>query len=138
MAFQGPTATPSDLAEVASSSSSLVWFGSHLYHHWEIRDITPDVYERSLRENREALSAYPNSVPIFATPYGYSGRGQAHVLSLPGRLGYRVIMIVTGRQNTHTAAPVLDRLPLPITPSDARDWWHASHRLRLLGWALRE
>ena len=135
--FQGATATPDDLAH-AAASSSLVWFGSHLYHHWEIHDITAALYERSLTENLEALAAYRNSIPIFATPYGYSGRNHAFALSIPQRLGYRVVMTVTGRQNVDTETVALDRLPLPIGRSSARDWWHAAHRLRLLGWALRE
>jgi peptidoglycan/xylan/chitin deacetylase (PgdA/CDA1 family) len=137
LAFQGPTATLDDLAHVAASCS-LASFGSHLYHHWEIREIAADLYESSLRDNLEALATYSNSVPIFATPYGYSGRDQPFALSLPQRLGYRVVMIVTGRQNIDTETAVLDRLPLPITRSTERDWWHAAHRLRLLGWALRE
>jgi peptidoglycan/xylan/chitin deacetylase (PgdA/CDA1 family) len=135
--YQGPTVTPSELAEVASSSS-FAWFGSHLYHHWDIRDITADLYERSLRENLEALAPYPNVLPVFATPYGYSGAGDDKALSIPHQLGYRVVMTVTGRQNPDPDAYVLDRLPLPISSSTASDWWHASHRLRLLGWALRE
>ena len=136
-AFQGETVTHADLARMASSLS-LGWLGSHLYHHWEIHEITPDLYERSLTANRDALSAYPNALPVFALPGGYPSPGDSHALSLPQRLGYRVVMTAMGRQNKAPDGPVLDRLPLPIVPSKAADWWHACHRRRLLGRALRE
>jgi peptidoglycan/xylan/chitin deacetylase (PgdA/CDA1 family) len=129
--FQGPTATPGDLQKVASASS-LVWFGSHLYHHWDPCLITRELYERSLSQNRAALAGYPNALPMFATPYGRTGD---HLLSLPLRLGYRVVLTGTGSQNMNPDSFVLDRLELPTWRSMPRDWWYASHRRRFLGWA---
>jgi peptidoglycan/xylan/chitin deacetylase (PgdA/CDA1 family) len=130
--FQGPTADPSDLRKVANDSS-LVWFGSHLYHHWDPRHITPELYERSLDDNLEALATYSNSLPMFAPPYGRAG---GHEVSLSLRLGYRVVLTGTGSQNMDQGSNVLDRLELPAWRSTARDWWYASHRRRLLGWVL--
>lgn len=136
LAFQGSTATMSDLSR-ASSSLSLAWLGSHLYHHWELHEVTPELYERSLKDNQKALSTFSNALPVYALPGGYPSPGDANALSLPLRFGYRVVMTAMGRQNTNADAAVLDRLPLPISPSTASDWWHACHRLRILGWALR-
>lgn len=136
LAFQGGTATELDLARTSSSSFS--WLGSHLYHHWEPHQITPGLFERSLKDNQEALSVYPNSIPVYAVPGGYPTPGDRRGLSLPRELGYRVVMTATGRQNADPDAPVLDRLPLPIVLSTREDWWHACHRVRTLGWALRE
>lgn len=137
LAFQGSTATLSDL-DRAVSSLSLSWFGSHLFHHWEVHEITPELYEHSLRENNAALSDYSNALPVYALPGGYPSPGDSHALSLPLRFGYRVVMTAMGRQNPDPRAAVLDRLPLPITRSTPSDWWHACHRLRILDWALKQ
>jgi peptidoglycan/xylan/chitin deacetylase (PgdA/CDA1 family) len=132
VSFQGPTATPEDLTR-AEQDSELVWLGSHLYHHWDIREISEDTYADSLERNAAALEAYGNVLPVFATPHGYSGKGDSYTLEVPRRFGYRVLFTGTGRQNRLTGSYVLDRLALPSVPSSRRDWWHATHRGRLLG-----
>jgi hypothetical protein len=128
--FQGPTATPEDLRR--SRASHRVWFGSHLYHHWDLRSITADLYEDSLRENLAALEDYGNALPVFATPYGFPGAINRDIVALPRRLGHRVVFTATGIQNQKPDAHVLDRVSLPRWTGTWRDWWYATHRDRLL------
>jgi peptidoglycan/xylan/chitin deacetylase (PgdA/CDA1 family) len=131
-AYQGPTATPGDL-ERAAAGSEPVWFGSHLYHHWDLRSIAADLYRDSLEENQAALARYPNNLPAFATPHGYDGRREPHLVALPRDVGYRLMFIGTGRQNDVTDSYVLDRITLPVGRSGSRDWWFSAHRHRVLG-----
>jgi hypothetical protein len=130
--FQGPTATPSDLLR-AADDYRIVWFGSHLFHHWDVRTIDSGVYADSLTRNAEALDPYPNVLPVFATPHGYAGGDDDHTLKVPRDLGCRILFTGTGRQNRDADRYVLDRVALPSRSSSWRDWWHATHRGRLLG-----
>jgi hypothetical protein len=125
-AFQGATATHEDLTDAGKGGN--VWFGSHLYHHWDLRFITSDVYEESFSANAAALSEFSNSVPAFATPHGYAGD-----TDLPAKLGARVVFTGTGNQNRASNLPVLDRIVLPPEPSNPHEWWYATHRRRILG-----
>jgi hypothetical protein len=125
-AFQGPTATADDLAAVVRDAS----FGSHLRHHWDLRRISEELYERSFRENAERLSRYPNTLPAFATPHGAAGDD---VVGVPLRNGARVVFVGTGAQNRGIDGARLDRVTLPGDGGVATDWWYATHRRRLVG-----
>jgi peptidoglycan/xylan/chitin deacetylase (PgdA/CDA1 family) len=127
--FQGATATREDLDAVLATWDT-VWFGSHLYHHWDIDRISDDLFARSLRANARALSAYGNSLPALATPYGRELHGRR---ALAQNLGVRVVFIATGGQNRDPGAPVLDRLVLEPEPSGRRDWWYSTYRRGLFG-----
>jgi peptidoglycan/xylan/chitin deacetylase (PgdA/CDA1 family) len=125
-AYQGATATYEDLTNAAAKGN--VWFGSHLYHHWEVRAVAADVYEESFRENASALAEFSNTVPAFAVPRGYRGD-----IAVPARLGARVVFTGTGSQNRTGDQFVLDRIIFPPEPSHPREWWYAAHRRRILG-----
>lgn len=130
-AYQGPTATRDDLAQAAQAGN--VWFASHLYHHWDIRSISAELYEHSFTQNADALSAYPNNLPAFATPHGYAGSQGPDPFPVPARHGARVIFTGTGSQNRVADSPVLDRVWFPHEPASSREWWYATHRRRALG-----
>jgi peptidoglycan/xylan/chitin deacetylase (PgdA/CDA1 family) len=125
--FQGPTAAPPDLCSV----SPRVWFGSHLFHHWDLRFICNELFHDSLRANAEALGLYRNAIPAFATPYG--GEAPASMRAIAHALGVRALFIARGRQNRRTNGDVLERLILEPEPSTRSDWWYAAHRRRLIG-----
>jgi hypothetical protein len=129
--FQGPTATARDLHNAVDGDAD-VWFGSHLYHHWDMRLISSEVYRRSLAADAEALAHYPNALPGFATPHGYDGDGDDQVFALARSAGHRAVFTVTRRQNDSCEGGVLDRLALPSARSTGRDWWYATHRARLV------
>lgn len=130
-AYQGPTATPIDLAVAADSGH--VWFGSHLYNHWDVRAISVELYEQSFTQNRDALSTYPNNLAAFATPHGYAGGQEADPFSVPAEHGARVIFTGIGNQNRVIDSLVLDRVSLPPESASGREWWYATHRRRALG-----
>jgi peptidoglycan/xylan/chitin deacetylase (PgdA/CDA1 family) len=130
--FQGPTATHDDLRQAAASSAP-VWFGSHLYHHWDIRSIASDLYVQSLEDDFAALLGHPNGLPVFATPHGYTGCEDNTIRSLPREVGYRLMFVGTGRQNRVADSYLLDRITLPVGPTGPSDWWFATHRQRFLG-----
>jgi peptidoglycan/xylan/chitin deacetylase (PgdA/CDA1 family) len=127
--FQGPTATPEDL-KTAVTTGKPVWFGSHLFHHWDTSSVTSEVVTESARDNARALSDYSNALPALATPYGH---GAESVYRNARELGFQVVFIATGAQNRDPGAFVLDRLALEPEPSGPRDWWYATHRRRLFG-----
>jgi peptidoglycan/xylan/chitin deacetylase (PgdA/CDA1 family) len=124
--YQGETATSDDLASASATNS--VWFGSHLYHHWDLRTIGADVYEDSLRANAAALAGFANSVAAFATPHGHAGD-----VAVPTALGIRVMFTGTGNQNAVGTRFVLDRISIAPEPSQVYDWWYSAHRRRILG-----
>jgi peptidoglycan/xylan/chitin deacetylase (PgdA/CDA1 family) len=129
--YQGPTANDDDLTR--ASHGSAVWFGSHLYHHWDIRSIGLELYVRSFTENESALAKLPNSLPAFATPHGYAGGDGGDPFSIPARHGASAIFTGTGNQNACADGMVLDRLFFPVEPSTSNEWWYATHRRRVLG-----
>lgn len=130
-AYQGVTATIRDLDHAAQGGGA--WFGSHLYHHWDLRSVTDDLYEESLRANANALRRYPNLLPAFATPHGYAGEDGRDLLSPAARQGIRVLFTGRGTQNEDAEGDVIDRITLPGEPATPRSWWHATHLARLIG-----
>ena len=127
--FQGATASVEDVARTTQSGWR-VWLGSHLYHHWDISTVVPDVIKRSAQHNAEALRPYANALPALATPYG---RTLGWSPALGAELAAEVIFVATGAQNRSPEARVLDRLELEPEPSREPDWWWSAHRRRLFG-----
>lgn len=123
--FQGPTATLEDLVRVPDR----VWFGSHLFHHWDMSRIDPELFAASARANQSALAGYANALPALATPYGLP---VAAPFRLPDELGIRLVFVSTGGQNPDARAPVLDRLLLEPQAGPSQ-WWWSTHRKRLTG-----
>jgi peptidoglycan/xylan/chitin deacetylase (PgdA/CDA1 family) len=132
-AYQGETATQEDLVRAAAAGN--VWFASHLYHHWDLREIDQDLFHASYERNAEALSTYPNHVPAFATPHGFAGGAGLDPVAMAAQAGARVLFTGTGNQNRVVDSPVIDRLALPPEPADEQAWWYATHRRRILGGA---
>jgi peptidoglycan/xylan/chitin deacetylase (PgdA/CDA1 family) len=128
--YQGPTADRNDLERASKEGG--VWFGSHLFHHWDLRLAAEDLFEQSLAENRVELANYPNVLPAFATPYGYAGEDGRDPSRIPLQQGIRVTFTGRCTQNREVDGPILDRLSLPPTQSP-RAWWHATHLARVLG-----
>lgn len=130
-AFQGATMTPDDLAVIAPSDAS---FGSHLFRHWRSSDLTDDEFVEAFERNASALAAYPNSVPLFAFPFGAPGRDfRPDQIDVARRLGADRVFTAGGRQNDDPHAYVLDRVWFPADASTARSCWYATHRERAIG-----
>jgi peptidoglycan/xylan/chitin deacetylase (PgdA/CDA1 family) len=127
--FQGHTATAEHLAAAASSSSA-VWFGSHLFHHWDMRRIGVEVLAESVRANARALAAYRNSLPALATPFGVRRDIDAALFE---ELEISVVFTATGGQNQDESAYLIDRLALAPEPSTSAEWWYSTHRRKLFG-----
>jgi peptidoglycan/xylan/chitin deacetylase (PgdA/CDA1 family) len=128
--FQGVTATPDDLDAVADSD---VWLGSHLYHHWDLRQASASLYKDSFDKNAAALGRYPNVLPAFATPHGFGGDERTDVLRIPLNSGARVVFTGLGNQNACAEGQVLDRVSFPLEPTSEADLWYATHRRRVVG-----
>jgi hypothetical protein len=129
--YQGPTATVADLQSAADSGA--VWFGSHLYHHWDLRVAGDDVYEESLALNAEKLGEYRNALSAFATPHGYAGGNGRDLVPVAQRQGVRVLFTARGTQNSDADRTIIDRVVLPPGSSNWRHWWHATHLARAGG-----
>jgi peptidoglycan/xylan/chitin deacetylase (PgdA/CDA1 family) len=128
--YQGSTVSRDDLGRAAESGQ--VWFGSHLFHHWDIRSIDADLYEATLAQNAEALSVYPNSLPAFSTTHGYAGdQSNYNLFSLAVRHGVQVVFTGMGGQNSDPDSAILDRVTFPMS-SRSDEWWFATHRQRVL------
>lgn len=130
-AYEGPTAEPEDL--LAAAGHADVWFGSHLFHHWNLRLICDDLYEDSLVRNASALAQYPNALPAFAPPHGYAGEDGRDLMTVARAAGVKVIFTGRGTQNARTDGNVIDRVLLPPEPSTRRSWWHGTHLARVIG-----
>jgi peptidoglycan/xylan/chitin deacetylase (PgdA/CDA1 family) len=130
-AYEGPTATADDLEEAARSG--YVWFGSHLYHHWNIRTILDDLYAHSLAANSAALSEYDNALPAFAPPHGYAGEDGRDLFSIASQVGTKVIFTGRGTQNGDATGNIIDRVFFPPETAGPRSWWHATHLARIVG-----
>jgi peptidoglycan/xylan/chitin deacetylase (PgdA/CDA1 family) len=129
--YQGPTASPEDL--LAAAGEHEVWFGSHLFHHWNIPLIRDDLYADSLARNAAGLAQYPNFLPAFAPPHGYAGEDGRDFAAPARHAGVKVIFTGRGTQNPGTNGYVIDRVLLPPEPSSRRSWWHGAHLARLTG-----
>jgi hypothetical protein len=110
-----------------------VWFGSHLYHHWDLRVAADDLYEESLALNAEKLGDYPNVLPAFATPHGYAGENGRDLRSVAKGQGVRVLFTARGTQNSDADRMIIDRVFLPPRSSNWRHWWQATHLARAGG-----
>jgi hypothetical protein len=131
LSYQGATATLDDLAQAAGHGN--VWFGSHLYHHWDLRVTADDLYEDSYVENEAALAAFPNRLSAFATPHGYASHHAVGPRSVPARCGARLIFTGTGDQNRVAGGTVLDRITFPTGRVPADEWWFVTHHRRAFG-----
>jgi peptidoglycan/xylan/chitin deacetylase (PgdA/CDA1 family) len=128
--FQGRTATLGDLRNAAASG--LITFGSHLYHHWAVSDLTADAFCDSFVANRAALSAFGNQSAAIAIPYGDLGVHAEQISSASRALGTHVMFVGTGSQNYDDKSFVLDRVWFPPEPSGPADWWYSVHRKRVM------
>jgi peptidoglycan/xylan/chitin deacetylase (PgdA/CDA1 family) len=128
VAYQGAIARLQELETAAREYS--VWFGSHLYHHWDIASISERLFVSSLEDNARALARFDNALAVFATPYG---RPLSEARVREARAFARVIFTATGTQNADVSGIVLDRLMLAPEPSGPSEWWWSTHRKRLFG-----
>jgi peptidoglycan/xylan/chitin deacetylase (PgdA/CDA1 family) len=126
--FQGATASLEDLRRAEEMND--VWFGSHLYHHWDVRCVSEQVLLASIRDNAAALQAFDNPLPALATPYG---RALPLSVEMQDELGIEVVFTGNGWQNRDPGARVIDRLILRAEPSGPKEWWWSTHRRRFLG-----
>jgi len=66
--YCGAFATPDELE--ACRHDPLVFFGNHLYNHYNAATLSAEELRAAYRSNEEFLSEYPNYLPFFAYPFG--------------------------------------------------------------------
>ena len=69
--YVGNFATENDLQSV--STNNLVYFGNHLYNHDVPILLSDNKLLESYRKNEDELKKYPNSISMFAFPFGQPG-----------------------------------------------------------------
>ena len=103
----------------------MVTFGSHLYTHYNVRNLPDPVLKDEYQKNAAALSKFRGYLPIFAFPFGQPGAcfsmDQAGFLLKQG-----AVRLFTGwsRPNLDQSAKIIDRIALSGGhDSDQRMWF---------------
>lgn len=106
--YTGVFATPDDLQD--ADQDSLVTFGNHLYHHYNMLNLSAAQVHAEFKTNAEALSSYGGSRPVLTVPFG-RGFTDQHVAWL---LGWGVARLFTGISslNRDPHASILHRVTL--------------------------
>jgi peptidoglycan/xylan/chitin deacetylase (PgdA/CDA1 family) len=119
--YIGPLASLEDLQE--ADDNPLVTLANHLYNHYNVRTLQPEVLKEQYEKNSIALSRFQRYLPVFAFPFGQPGTcfsaDQAMFLLKIG-----AVRLFTGypKPNSDHAARVLHRIALG-------DWHDCDSRL---------
>lgn len=121
--YISPYASAEDLLEV--DENPLVTLGSHLYTHYNVKNLSDDTLKQQYHENAKALSQYKRYLPVFAFPFGHPGicfsMDQAAFLLRTGALK---CFTNWSRPNRDHNAGVLDRIALTMRHDrDSRLWF---------------
>ena len=117
-----PYATLEDLEE--ADDNPLVTFGSHLYTHFNVRNLTDQVLNEEYQKNELALSRFKQNLPIFAFPFGQPdscfSMEQARFLLNNGAIR---LFTAWPRPNYDHTAKIIDRISFDSRHnSDWRMW----------------
>lgn len=66
--FHGPWASINDLENVRDNK--LIYFGNHLYNHYNVMNLSNDEIKFQFNENFKNLKNFDNNTNIFSYPYG--------------------------------------------------------------------
>lgn len=130
--FYGEFATVADLFRVAESR--LVFFGNHLFNHYNVLNMSDDEIETEYTANGKKLSEFPNYVPFFSYPFGQPETCfDAHHTKLIYNLGAQAVFCSSGGVNNKEQTKLYDRVG---ASERIRSIWHLSFlvfRRKLLG-----
>lgn len=109
--YQGELADLDLLQEFAKSK--LLFYGNHLYRHWNSASLTLDEFHFNFKENKYRLSQFPNSINFFSFPNGQPGNcfDESHILTL-NSLGCDKVYYSSGGINLNSDSYLLNRLDL--------------------------
>jgi len=109
--FYGELARIDDL--MAEGKSNLVYFGNHLYNHYNVKNMSDDEFQREYITNARKLSHFPNAVPFFSYPFGQPETCfDSHHTDLLYAFGARLIFFSSGGINNGKMQREYDRIAL--------------------------
>lgn len=122
--FVGDFLTQQDLESV--SSNNLVFFGNHLYNHDVPLLLSDNELLESFRKNEVELKKYPNSISMFAFPFGQPGTCfSERQIELLIKNGAKKVFSAYPAVNPDNSAPYLHRIPLhSFNNTNARIWFN--------------
>lgn len=109
--YQGKFATLDTLNRWANND--LVFYGNHLYEHWNSSALTKDEFEFQYKKNKEKLLLYKNYIDFFSFTNGQPGLcfSQREVDSLKD-LGCKRVFFSSGENNLNKTDYLLNRMEL--------------------------
>ncbi len=117
-----PYASLDDLEE--ADGDPLVTLGSHLYTHFNVKNLSDAVLKEEYQKNAVALSRFKRYVPLFAFPFGQPGAcfsiNQAGLLSKSGAIR---LFTAWPRPNPDHSAKIIDRVALSAKHDCERRIW---------------
>lgn len=118
--FYGGFATRSQLSMVADDP--VVYFGNHLYNHYNSVTLTEDELRAAYCRNDAELAGFPNYVEFFSYPFGQRGSCfDSRTNSLLLGLGAKRLFSSTPAVNKDRESKLIHRIPLIDTIRDDRD-----------------
>ena len=121
--FCGEFATVKDLNRV--SDNDLVFFGNHLFNHYNIFNMSDEEIEAEYTANKKRLSEFPNYLPLFSYPFGQPETCfVAHHTKLIYKLGAQAVFCSNGGVNNKKQMKLYDRVG---ASERIRSIWHLSY-----------
>jgi len=109
--FYGAFATLDDLRSV--NGDPLVYFGNHLYNHYNALKLSPEALREEYLLNEEKILGYSNGLSMFSYPFGQPGTCfNEQVTDLIFSFGAQAIFSSSGRLNRIGQGRFYDRVAL--------------------------
>lgn len=95
------------------SKSKLLFYGNHLYKHWNSVSLTSDEFSSNFKENKSSLSQFQNCINFFSFPNGQPGTcfNDSHI-SMLNSLGCDKVFYSSGGKNLNSDSYLINRLDL--------------------------
>jgi len=95
------------------SGSKFLFYGNHLYRHWNSASLTPEDFITNFKENQSSLSQFENSINSFSFPNGQPGTcfDDSHI-SMLNTLSCNKVYFSSGGINLNPESYLLNRMDL--------------------------
>lgn len=108
--YYGNFATREDLSVVAGNK--LVYFGNHLYNHYNCATLTSDELHDAYSKNQIELAKYPNNIEIFSYPFGQYGCFNELTHNLISSFGAKKLFSAINAVNTNKSSRFMHRISI--------------------------
>jgi len=105
--YQGQLADLETLSKF--SNEQFVYFGNHLYSHWNSLALSDSEYEFNILENKRILNKFKNNIDFLSLPNGQYNR---HKIKILNKIKLLKVFSSSGKINDNFNDFILDRISL--------------------------